>query len=275
VSLTTRPIPASGERLPVVGLGTWQQFDVPSGSSRRPQLAAVLRALRTAGGSVIDASPMYGQAEARVGELLAEAGWTDAFVATKVWTQGRRAGATQMAQSRALLGGRVDLMQVHNLVDLEAHAETLLEMKATGEIRYWGITHYTSAALPDLERAIERHRPDFVQLAYSIGVRDAEARTLPLAAERGVAVLVNRPLEGGGLMRRLRGRGLPAWALDFGAESWSQFFLKYILGHPAVTCVIPGTDDPAHMADNLAAGGGRMPDEAERRRMAALWDEVG
>jgi diketogulonate reductase-like aldo/keto reductase len=219
---------------------------------------------------VIDASPMYGQAEARVGDLLRAMGRIDdAYLATKVWTRGRAAGLAQMERSRWLMGGRLDLMQVHNLVDLDTHVESIRAWQAEGVIRHWGITHYTSSALPALETAIERHRPDFVQLAYSVGEREPERRLLPLAAERGVAVLVNRPLEGGGLMRRLAGRPLPAWAHEVGAASWGQFLLRFILAQPAVTCVIPGTDDPAHMADNLAAGAAPLPAPREQARMAA------
>jgi diketogulonate reductase-like aldo/keto reductase len=271
VSIAIRTIPATGEALPVIGLGTWQQFDVGADAADLPRLRQVLQVLLDGGGRVIDASPMYGQAEARVGDLLRAMGRTDdAYLATKVWTRGRAAGLAQMERSRWLMGGRLDLMQVHNLVDLDTHVETIREWQAEGVIRHWGITHYTSRALPELARAIDRHRPDFVQLAYSVGEREAERHVLPLAAQRGVAVLVNRPLEGGGLMRKLRGRPLPDWAAEIGAASWSQLLLRFILAHPSVTCVIPGTDDPAHMADNLAAGTAPLPEPREQTRIAAF-----
>lgn len=268
--LATRPLPVSGEPLPVIGLGTWQQFDVGPRAGDLPRLRRVLQVLLDGGGTVIDASPMYGQAEARVGDLLRDMGRVDdAYLATKVWTRGKAAGLAQMERSRWLMGGRLDLMQVHNLVDLDTHVESIRAWQAEGVIRHWGITHYTSSALPALERAIDRHQPDFVQLAYSVGVREPEQRLLPMAAERGVAVLVNRPLEGGRLMRRLAGRPLPAWAQEVGVASWGQMLLRFILAQPAVTCVIPGTDDPAHMADNMAAGAAPLPEPREQARMAA------
>lgn len=270
-ALRTRTIPGHDEALPVVGVGTWQTFDVPADSPRMADLEDVLRRLFAAGGSVIDSSPMYGEAEARVGELLERLDARDrAFLATKVWTRGREAGIAQMEESiRRMHAARMDLMQVHNLLDLDTHLETLRAWKAEGGIRYLGVTHYTTAALDRLAGIIEREHPDFVQLAYSVTVPDAERRVLPLARERGVGIIVNRPFDGGGLFRRLAGRELPDWARDF-CESWAQFMLKYILAEPAVTCVIPGTSNPDHMSDNLAAGMGRLPEEDERARMRAF-----
>ena len=274
--LITRPIPSSGAPLPVVGLGTWLAFDVGASDSDRAAQKEVLTRLVAGGGSVIDSSPMYGRAEQVVGDLLSALGTRDqAFIATKVWTRGRDAGIAQMEQSfRRFRTDRIDLMQIHNLVDWETHLPTLREWKAAGRFRYLGITHYTSSALPDLARVLEQAPFDFVQLAYSIGVRDAEQRVLPLAAERGVAVLVNRPYERGALFRAVRDRPLPLWAADFDCASWGQFFLKFILGHPAVTCVIPGTSKPKHMADNLGAGRGALPDAGQRKTMLAFWESL-
>ncbi|KZC97662.1 aldo/keto reductase [Oceanibaculum pacificum] len=265
-----RAIPSSGERLPVVGLGTWQQFDVDRDSAEMAQLREVLSLLFEAGGTVIDSSPMYGAAEARVGDLLADMqARPKAFLATKVWTTGREDGIRQMERSARLLQAKViDLMQVHNLLDLPTHLPTLRDWKAAGRIRYLGVTHYTSGALDQLAGIIETETPDFVQLAFSPAVREAERRVLPLARDKGVAILVNRPFEGGGLFRKVRGKEVPDWAQPY-AASWGQFFLKYILSNPAVTCVIPGTSNPRHVVDNLGAGQGRLPDEGERKRMIA------
>lgn len=274
--MLTRPIPKTNEPLPVVGLGTWQAFDVGSDRAGVNQRKEVLRLLFEAGGTVIDSSPMYGRAEAVVGTLLTEMKARDkAFLATKVWTSGERAGETQMAASFAnMQATTIDLMQIHNLVDWRIHLKTLRVWQEKGRFRYIGITHYTSAALDDLAAVIRAEPIDFVQFAYSIDVRAAETRLLPLAAERGVAVLVNRPLSTGGLFGKVRGKPLPTWAAEFDCASWGQFFLKYILGHPAVTCVIPGTAKPDHMRDNLAAGLGRLPDATQRRRMADYWDAL-
>ena len=270
LAMTTRPIPSSGEAIPVIGIGTWQTFDVGRDAAARSRLAEVLRKLFAGGGKVIDSSPMYGRAEGVVGDLLGELhARNSAFIATKVWTTGRDAGIDQMRRCAELLRTSViDLMQIHNLLDWRTHLATLRRMKEAGEIRYLGITHYTSSALPDLAAIIEREQIDFVQFAYSIDVRDAERRILPLAADRGIAVIVNRPFGGGGLFNRVRKTAMPQWAGDIGCATWAQFFLKFIISHPAVTCVIPATADPAHIADNLAAGYGHLPDAAERKRMA-------
>jgi diketogulonate reductase-like aldo/keto reductase len=272
----TRPIPASGEAMPVIGLGTYQVFDVGRNPAIKPQLSQVLKIFFDGGGRMIDSSPMYGSSEAVTGELLAELrARPKAFLATKVWTSGQDQGIAQMRQSAELLRSEViDLMQIHNLVDWQTHLKTLRRMKEQGKIRYLGITHYTTGSLPELARVIERERVDFVQLGYSIETRAAEARVLPLCAERGVAVIVNQPFEQGGLFRKVRNRALPDWAAAFDCASWAQFFLKYLVGHPAVTCVIPATDKPDHMKDDLAGGVGKLPDQKQRQAMAKLWDGI-
>lgn len=268
-SILKRPIPRSGEMLPAVGVGTWQTFDVGANAPERAELKEVLRLLVEGGGSVIDSSPMYGRAEAVVGDLSAEARLREKlFLATKVWTSGRDSGIRQMETSfRLMRAGRMDLMQVHNLQDVTVHAKTLREWKDAGRIRYAGITHYHSGAYAELERLIKTREWDFVQFNYSMAERDAEARLLPLCAESGVAVIINRPFSEGSLFPRVKGKSLPAWAAEFDCASWAQFFLKYILSHPAVTCAIPGTRRIAHLKDNLQAGHGRLPDGKTRRRM--------
>ncbi len=274
--MISRPIPKSGEMLPVIGLGTWQTFDIGDDKAALDNLGAVLRLLFDGGGTVIDSSPMYGRAEAVVGELLATMHARErAFLATKVWTSRREPGIAQMRRSAELLKTRViDLMQIHNLIDWRIQLATLRMMKEAGQVRYVGITHYTPSAFGDLAGIIEREEIDFVQLPYSIDLRDAEKRMLPLAAERRVAVMVNRPFGGGGLFRQVRGKALPLWAPEFGCASWAQFFLKYILAHPAVTCVVPATAETAHLRDDLKAGYGRIPDAAARRRMAEFWESM-
>jgi diketogulonate reductase-like aldo/keto reductase len=272
----TRAIPASGEAMPVIGLGTYQVFDVGRDQAIRPQLRQVLEIFFAGGGRMIDSSPMYGSAEAVTGELLAAmTARPKAFLATKVWTSGEDKGVAQMRRSAELLRSDViDLMQIHNLVDWQTHLKTLRRMKEQGKIRYLGITHYTTGSLPELARIIARERIDFVQLGYSIETRDAEARLLPLCAERGVGVIVNQPFEQGGLFRKARGKTLPPWAADFDCASWAQYFLKYLVGHPAVTCVIPATDKPDHMKDDLLGGVGKLPDDRQRQQMAKFWDSI-
>lgn len=275
-SIMKRRIPRSGELLPVVGLGTWRAFDVGPRAPERAELKEVLRLLVELGGSVVDSSPMYGEAERVVGDLAAELGIRDRlFLATKVWTTGRDAGIRQMENSfRLLRTQRIDLMQVHNLLDLETHMKTLRAWKAEGRIRYHGITHYHEGAHGALERLVKTGEYDFVQLNYSMAEREAEERLLPLCAETGTAVLVNRPFAHADLFGRVRGKPLPAWCAEFDCTSWAQFFLKYILAHPAVTCVIPGTRRVAHLRDNLAAGTGRLPDAAMRRRMLRYLEQL-
>jgi len=274
--MLTRPIPASEEPLPIVGLGTWQTFDVGDDRAALDQRREVLRVLFEAGGTAIDSSPMYGRAEEVVGTLLSEMGMRDkAFLATKVWTSGEAAGIRQMqASSAKMRAPRIDLMQIHNLVDWRTHLRTLRAWKEQRKFRYIGITHYTDPALDELAAVIRAEPIDFVQFGYSIASRAAEARLLPLAVERGVAVLVNQPFDSGALFGQVRGKALPEWASEVDCASWSQFFLKFILGHPAVTCVIPGTARPDHARDNVAAGAGRLPDAAQRRRMAQFWERI-
>jgi diketogulonate reductase-like aldo/keto reductase len=267
-----RPIPSSGEKIPAVGLGTWRVFDVGASASERAPLEEVLRSLVELGGRVVDSSPMYGAAESVVGDLAAGLKIGDRlFLATKVWTSGRDAGVRQMELSlQRLRARRLDLMQIHNLLDWRTHLATLREWKAAGRVRYVGVTHYTASAYDELERVLRSEALDFVQVNYSLGEREAERRILPLAHDRGVAVLVNRPFSEGGLFQRVRGQALPPWASAYDCESWAQFFLKWIVAHPAVTCVIPGTSRPQHLIDNMKAGRGSLPDAATRERMAAL-----
>jgi diketogulonate reductase-like aldo/keto reductase len=259
--MQSRPVPSTGEALPVIGCGTYMGFDRAPGSADFAPLPRVLSALFDGGGTVVDSSPMYGKAEAAVGQALAEAGVQGrAFLATKVWTTGRAAGIRQMENSLRLLGTeRIDLMQVHNLVDCANHLATLRQWKEAGRVRYVGITHYTSSAYAEVEQVLRSERLDFLQINYSAQEREAARRLLPLAAGRGVAVLVNRPLGGGGLLRRLRGQALPPWAGEIGCSTWSQLLLKFALSPPAVTCAIPGSGSPEHMAQNAAAGDGPIP----------------
>ena len=273
--MLSRPIPSTGEAMPVIGLGTWPVFDVGVDENARRPLRDVVRRLLDAGAKMIDTSPMYGRAEAVTGDLLADLeARPRAFLATKVWISGRDAGIAQMKRSASLLRSEViDLMQIHNLVDWRTHLATLRRMKEGGHIRYIGITHYTNRALPELAHILDTEPGiDFVQCGYSLAQRAAERDLLPVAAARGVAVIVNQPLGQGGLVRRASGKPLPEWARDFDCESWAQLLLKYVVAEPAVTCVIPATRNPEHMADNLAAGFGRLPDAEQRRHIRALWD---
>ena len=269
--MLTRPIPRSGESLPVIGIGTWENFDFDPKAPERAVLSNVLEVLFAAGGTAVDSSPMYGKAEAMVGSLLTDRDDAKPFVATKVWTTGRQEGVAQMQRSMKLLGvERLDLMQVHNLVDWKTHLHTLKGWKAEGRVRYLGITHYTDSAHHELETVMRAADWDFVQLNYSLEDRAAEKRLLPLAAEKGMAVIVNRPFGGGGLIRRLRDRPLPDWAGGAGCTSWAALLLKFILANPAINCVIPGTGEPKHMQEILEAGVGSLPDEATLKHMRAL-----
>lgn len=262
--------------MPAIGLGTWQSFDIGAEAAARAPRAEVLRRLFAGGGRMVDSSPMYGRAESVVGDLLAAAGAREkAFLATKVWTRGREEGIAQIRRSAERLGTEIiDLVQIHNLLDWQTHLPTLRRLKEEGRVRYIGITHYTTAALGELAAILEREPIDFVQCAYSIATRAAETRLLPVAAERGVAVIVNRPVEQGALFAKTKGRDLPASAAGLDIASWGQLFLKFILSHPAVTCVIPATSDPAHISDNLRAGLGRLPDTGARAELARLWDAL-
>jgi len=272
VPLIKRSIPRSGEQLPVLGLGTYIVLDVPPGAPELTELKEVLKTFAAGGARLIDSSPMYGRAEAVVGELVAAANLRDSvFLATKVWTSSRDAGIRQMQDSlRLMRTQRIDLMQVHNLLDLATHTKTLNEWKAAGTLRYVGITHYHAGAYRELEKLLKTREYDFVQFNYSLAEREAEQRLLAVAAETGTAVIINRPFAQGELFSKVKGREVPAWAAQFDCDSWAQFFLKYIIAHPAVTCVIPGTGKVRHMTDNLKAGSGRLPDERTRKRMVEL-----
>jgi diketogulonate reductase-like aldo/keto reductase len=272
--MQSRRIHSSGAALPVIGCGTWRVFDAGPSPEERAPLADVLQVLFEAGGSVIDSSPMYGAAETVAGDLLAGSNArTKAFIATKVWTSGRAEGIAQMQQSLSRFRtDHIDLMQVHNLLDWRTQLATMRAWRSEGRIRYLGVTHYTSSAYDELEAVLRSEPLDFVQLNYAINDRAAEKTLLPLAAGRGIAVLVNQPFGGGGLLRSLLNKPLPAWAAEIGCQSWAQILLKFVLGHPAVTCVIPGTGKPEHMRDNVQAGFGAIPDEKLRQRMAALLD---
>jgi diketogulonate reductase-like aldo/keto reductase len=272
-TMARRRIPSSGETLPVIGVGTWLTFDHPP--ERRGPLGEVLRVLFENGGSVIDSSPMYGASEAVVGELLTASNARErAFVATKVWTQGRQAGIDQMHRSMELLrtGPRIELMQVHNLVDWRTHLQTLRAWKAEGRVRYLGVTHYQVSAHDELEAVMRAEALDFVQLNYALNDRAAERRLLPLAADRGIAIIVNQPFGGGGLIRQMMQKPLPGWAAEIGCSTWAQILLKFVLSHSAVSCAIPGTGRPEHMRDNVRAGFGVVPDTAMRTRMIAALD---
>ena len=271
-----RRIPKTGEAIPAVGLGTWQVFDVASDAKEKAQAQETLKVFVELGGRVIDSSPMYGSSESVTGEIASGLGLkARLFVATKVWTSGRQAGIRQMEDSmRKLRVERLDLMQVHNLVDAPTHLATLREWKSAGRVRYLGVTHYHAGAHADLEKIIRPGDIDFVQVNYSLAEPEADRRLLAAAADSRTAVIVNRPFAEGSMFRRVRGVPLPAWAQEIGCASWAQFFLKWILGHPAVTCAIPGTRNPKHVADNLGAASGPLPDEAMRRRMSVYFESL-
>lgn len=268
-AMIMRKIPSSGEELPVIGLGTSGPFEVGDSSAERAPLQEVLDAFFESGGRLIDTSPMYSTAERVLGDLLRPAQHQRAFLATKVWTRGERSGIEQMTHSQELTRtARLDLIQVHNLLDIDTQLKTLHAWKAAGKVRYVGVTHYTVSAYGDLARVLAKEKLDFVQLNYSPLTRDAEKRLLPLAAERGIAVLVNRPFEDGALFKTVQGRSLPPVAADVDAGSWGQLALKFIASHPAVTCIIPATGKLTHLQDNMAGGRGRLPDASQREAIA-------
>lgn len=273
--LLMRRIPSTGESLPAIGLGTSGPFEVGADKAARAPLREVLQAFFSAGATLIDTSPMYSTAEAVLGDLLTGEQQNRAFVATKVWTPNsggaaEQKGIEQMQRSMALLKHRrVELMQVHNLVDLDVHLKTLRRWKAEGRIKYIGVTHYTTSSYPDLIAIIEREKPDFVQFNYSVAKREAEKKLLPLCADRGIAVLINRAFEDGDLFTLVKDRPVPPWAAEFGAKSWAQVFLKYVLANPAVTCVIPATGKVRNLMDNLGAGTGPLPDAKHRAQIIA------
>jgi len=271
-TMLTRAIPSSGEKLPVIGLGTWEVFDVELTQDRENQLGDVLSLFVKLGGRLVDSSPMYGRSEEVIGRLATKLDLHDKlFLATKVWTRGKQAGVESMERSMARLQTkRIDLMQVHNLVDVETQLSTMRDWKAQGRFRYIGVTHYNSSAFSEVEKILRSEKLDFLQINYSIMEREAEQRILPLAQERQVAVIINRPFGGGNLFSRVRAKPLPDWAAEFDCRSWAQFFLKWIIANLAVTCAIPATNNPEHLRDNLSAGVSRLPDTKTRQRMVEL-----
>lgn len=272
----TRPIPRTGERLPVVGLGTAIIFDIGEDTVKRAERRAVIQTMIDGGGRLIDTAPSYGTAELVVGDLLSSMAARDkVFLATKVRATARKGSIAEMQESlRRLRTSQVDLMQLHNVSDAKTDLRTLKEWQQKGFTRYIGVTHFQAGANDRLAEVIRREKPEFLQINYSLAERSVEERLLPLAAETGTAVLVNLPFGRGKLFSAVRGKTLPEWAREFDAASWGQFFLKYLLAHPAVTCVIPGTDKPEYMVDNLGAGRGRLPDAATRRKMVEFWSSL-
>jgi diketogulonate reductase-like aldo/keto reductase len=268
--LITRPIPSTGEKLPVIGLGTWQVFDVEPTPEKLAPLEEVLRIFVEMGGSMLDSSPMYGKSEAVAGQLISRLELRPRlFVATKVWTTGREKGIEQMEESEEKLKSKpLDLMQVHNLVDLETHLETLRAWKKEGRFRYIGLTHYTASKHAEVQQALEKHPVDFVQINYSVGEREAEEKLLPFAKDTGIAVIANRPFVSGAMFKKLSARPIPEWASEIDCDSWAQLMLKFAVSHPAVTCAIPATSKASHMRDNMKACVGRLPDDALRAKIA-------
>jgi diketogulonate reductase-like aldo/keto reductase len=268
-----RAIPSTGEKLPVIGLGSAVTFDVRPGSPQSKPLADVLSLFVKHGGKLIDSSPMYGFAEGMIGDLATKLRVRSSlFIATKVWTKGKQEGIAQMQRSLERFQTRtIDLMQVHNLADVETQMGSLREWKGKGKIRYTGITHSELKGHAEVERIMKLQKPDFVQINYSLVDRAAAQRILPLAQELRIAVMINRPFGGGGILKVLSSKPLPAWAAEFDCHSWAQFLLKWIVSHPAVTCVIPATNNPQHLEDNMGAGVGRLPDAKTRQRMASLF----
>ena len=271
-----KTIPSTGESLSVIGLGTSRTFNVDSSTAANSPLLEVMQAFFDNGGQLVDSSPMYGSAEAVTGALLEQvSNKQNLFTATKVWINGKSEGIDQMKQSMRRMGvDRIDLMQIHNLRDWQTHIDTLVEWKAQGKIRYIGITTSHGRYHGELEKLLQQLPLDFVQFSYNILDRDVEQRLLPIAADKGIATLINRPYQRGGLFRKVRGQSLPEWAAEFDCTSWGQFFLKFIVSHPDVTCVIPATSKLKHMVDNMTAGYGRLPDEATRTRMIKTIESI-
>lgn len=271
-----KTIPSTGESLSAIGLGTSRTFNVDSSTAAKSPLLEVMQAFFDNGGQLVDSSPMYGSAEAVTGALLEQvSNKQNLFTATKVWINGKSEGIEQMQQSMRRMGvDKIDLMQIHNLRDWQTHIDTLVEWKAQGKIRYIGITTSHGRYHDALEELLQQLPLDFVQLSYNILDRDVEQRLLPIAADKGIATLINRPYQRGGLFRKVRGQSLPEWAAEFDCASWGQFFLKFIVSHPDVTCVIPATSKLKHMVDNMTAGYGRLPDEATRRRMIKTIESI-
>lgn len=268
-AMLQRAIPSSGEKLPVIGLGSSRTFDVGAAAAEHQPLEEVLALFAKHGGKLVDTSPMYGRAEEVIGALATKLKLQDSlFLATKVWTTGREDGLKQMERSAELLGKKkLDLIQVHNLIDLKTHLDTLRAWKKEGRVRYLGITHYTEGSQAEVARILEKEPVDFVQINYSIMERAADDRVFPVAKDRGVAVIVNRPFGAGGLFGRVRSQALPDYAAEIDCKTWAQFFLKWIVANPVVTCAIPATSKPHHLEDNMQGGIGRLPDEKMRARM--------
>jgi diketogulonate reductase-like aldo/keto reductase len=264
-----RPVPATGELIPVIGLGTWQTFDVSDSNEERAPLKEVLKTLITKGGTVVDSSPMYGRSEEVVGDLSEELQLNDKlFIATKVWTTGKDSGIRQMTESFKLMRrNKIELMQIHNLTDWETHIRTLRSWKDEGKLKYIGLTHYTNSAHDRLASILLKEKVDFIQVNYNLLDRHAENKILPFARDKKVAVLINQPFESGSLFQLVRGKQLPEWAAEFDCNSWAQFFLKFIISNPSVTCAIPGTSKPHHMLDNMGAAYGKLPTAKQRLEM--------
>jgi diketogulonate reductase-like aldo/keto reductase len=270
-----RIIPSTGETMPVTGLGTWIKFDVTS-TSEKQNLLNNIQLFQAHGGRLIDTSPMYGNAEKVIGEVTQQSGLAEEFFyATKVWTTGEEAGIKQMESSiKKMQRKQTDLIQIHNLVDWKTHLKTLRRWKQEGKVRYIGITHYTASYHDELEKIINNEKPDFVQFNYSIGERNAETRLLQTAMDKGVAVIINEPFEKGNLFKTVKEKQLPGWVIENDMDTWAQFFLKYIVSHPAVTCVIPATSSAKNLLDNMRAGEGKLPDEKLRKKMAEFFEQL-
>ncbi len=269
-SIIKRKIPSSGVLLPIVGLGTWQSFDIGNSEKEKEQLSKVLLNMKKLGGQLIDSSPMYGRSEQVVGNLTTKLSiQKDFFYATKVWTSGKQSGIDQMNTSMKRMNRKtMDLMQIHNLIDWKTHVKTLKDWKEKGRIKYWGITHYTNSSHDTLARIIKSEKPDFVQFNYSINNRNAENGLFEAARDNKIAVIINRPFNGGSLFRLTKGKSLPEWCEEYDINSWGQFFLKFILSNKTVTCVIPGTSKPHHLIDNMKSGYGRLPNAFERQKLS-------